>query len=74
MTTLIFVRHGQSQTNIEQRFAGQFDTPLTNEGILQAKLLSDWVADNFSVDKIYSSSLRRAVDTAMVCSKNLVFL
>ena len=31
MTKFIFVRHGQSQTNIEQRFTGQMDSPLSEK-------------------------------------------
>lgn len=69
MTTFIFVRHGQSETNIHNQFAGQFDTELTQTGVLQAKLLSDWVADNYKIDHIYASNLSRAYHTALETAK-----
>ena len=68
MTKFIFVRHGQSQTNIEQHFTGQLDSQLTEKGILQAELLSKWVEENYSVDKIYASDLSRAYNTALACA------
>lgn len=35
--TLYFARHGQTQANVEKRFAGKRDTPLTALGLMQAK-------------------------------------
>ena len=37
MPTLILVRHGQSQWNLENRFTGWWDVDLTDEGIEEAK-------------------------------------
>ena len=36
MPTLIFVRHGQSQWNLENRFTGWWDVDLTEKGIIEA--------------------------------------
>ena len=38
MNTLILLRHGQSQWNLENRFTGWEDVPLTDKGITEAKL------------------------------------
>ena len=59
---IYLVRHGESQTNVEKRFAGQLDTCLTKLVEKQAKLLLNYFKDK-NIDKIYSSSLSRAVNT-----------
>lgn len=41
MAQLIFVRHGQSLYNLENRFTGNPDVPLTDNGKEQAKLAGD---------------------------------
>lgn len=37
MTKLVMVRHGQSQANLDNRFTGWSDVPLTAKGIAQGK-------------------------------------
>lgn len=59
---IYLVRHGESQTNVENKFAGQLDVPLTKTGEHQAKLVLEFFKDK-KIDKIYSSSLSRAVNT-----------
>ena len=63
MTTLIVVRHGQSQSNLDRRFTGQLETPLTELGHLQAEATATLLA-NTKIDAIYSSDLSRAIETA----------
>ncbi len=63
MTTLIVVRHGQSQSNLDRRFTGQLETPLTELGHLQAEATATLLA-NTKIDAIYSSDLSRATETA----------
>jgi broad specificity phosphatase PhoE len=63
MTTLIFVRHGQSVSNLEQRFTGQHETPLTELGHKQAEATALYL-DGFAIDRIYSSDLGRSMQTA----------
>ena len=65
MTKIILARHGQSEANINLYFAGQYDAGLTEQGRLQAELLANWVFENYKIDKIYSSDLKRAYDTAV---------
>lgn len=63
MKTIIMVRHGESQTNVRKVFTGQLNAPLTDGGRQQAKLMAQYL-DAYKVDKIYASSLDRAVETA----------
>lgn len=63
MTTLIFVRHGQSESNLERRFTGQHETSLTELGRAQAAATADFLA-NEPIDRIYASDLSRAIETA----------
>lgn len=64
MTTLFFVRHGQSMANLLRVFAGQMDFELTDLGLRQAEKGARFLKDNFSIDAIYSSPLKRAMQTA----------
>ena len=63
MTTLILVRHGQSEANNMQFFAGNFDADLTELGEKQAKCSAKYIKDNYSVSKVYASDLKRAYKT-----------
>ena len=63
MTTLFFVRHGQSKSNLEQRFSGQHNPDLTELGHRQAEATARFLAHQ-GIEKIYSSDLARAYQTA----------
>lgn len=71
MTRIIMVRHGQSIANLEGRFAGYSNFNLTELGYSQAELAARYLHDNMceKVDKIYSSDLLRAHNTAVPFSK-----
>ncbi len=60
---IYFVRHGETIWNLEKKFQGLSDSPLTEKGINQAKLLGKRL-ENIKFDKFYSSPLKRANDTA----------
>lgn len=63
-TTLIFIRHGESEANYEHRFTGQSNAfGLTARGHAQAQAAAEALAD-IPVDVIAASDLRRAYDTA----------
>lgn len=62
MPKLILVRHGQSLWNLENRFTGWVDVPLTEQGIAEARRAGDLIK-NVSIDVAYTSGLRRAQDT-----------
>jgi 2,3-bisphosphoglycerate-dependent phosphoglycerate mutase len=64
MATLILLRHGQSQWNLENRFTGWVDVDLTAEGEAQATRGGELIkAAGIHVDKAYTSVLRRAQRT-----------
>lgn len=64
---LYIIRHGQTANNKKKLLQGRSDTPLNEEGIRQAKMAADWFADQgIRFAKVYSSPLRRAVETAKV--------
>ncbi len=63
MTTIMLVRHGETDWNKEEIFRGQIDVPLNKTGIAQAKLLAEYLKDA-QIEAIYSSPLQRALKTA----------
>ena len=63
MKTIIMVRHGQSESNVKKTFTGQLNAPLTEAGREQARRMAQYL-DKYRIDKIYVSSLERAVETA----------
>ena len=69
MTRLIFIRHGQSVANKENKFAGQSDVALTELGVLQAECAAEYITKREKIDKIYSSDLQRAHNTALPVSR-----
>jgi probable phosphoglycerate mutase len=59
---VVLVRHGQTAWNRERRFLGTTDLPLDEHGEAQARALGDWLPARF--ERVYTSPLRRARDTA----------
>jgi broad specificity phosphatase PhoE len=70
VTTILLARHAETEWNRQRRFQGHADPGLSEEGRAQAEALSDRVADT-RVDAIYSSDLRRAVETAEIVADRL---
>lgn len=65
MRRVFFVRHGLSQSNVDGRYSGHIETPLTTRGRGQAVEAGKWARDNGLVfDIVLSSPLSRAHDTA----------
>ncbi|MDR3509411.1 MAG: 2,3-diphosphoglycerate-dependent phosphoglycerate mutase [Caulobacteraceae bacterium] len=65
MPTLVLVRHGQSQWNLDNRFTGWVDVDLTAEGEAQAKRAGQLIkAAGIAFDRAYTSVLTRAIRTA----------
>ena len=69
MTTIIIVRHGQSESNLNKTFGGQSDSPLTPLGHSQARLAAEHLKSTH-FDAVYSSTLSRAYDTAVAIVKD----
>jgi 2,3-bisphosphoglycerate-dependent phosphoglycerate mutase len=67
MPTLILVRHGQSQWNLENRFTGWVDVDLTAEGEAQAAKAGALIKETgVHIDRAYTSVLTRAIRTASI--------
>ncbi|MGI8387418.1 histidine phosphatase family protein [Robertmurraya sp. P23] len=60
---LYFVRHGETQYNIEKRMQGFCDSPLTERGIAQAKSVGMGL-DDIEFTAVYTSESQRVIDTA----------
>ena len=63
MTSIYLVRHAQAVGNLERRFQGHTDHPLTPMGILQARSVGHRF-QALPIRQVYTSPLRRAYDTA----------
>jgi 2,3-bisphosphoglycerate-dependent phosphoglycerate mutase len=57
------LRHGESQWNLENRFTGWVDVPLSPKGEEEAKHAGLLLKD-MPIDKLYTSVLQRAINTA----------
>ncbi len=71
MTTLLLIRHGESEANRNKVFGGQINPDLQERGVMQAEITAKFIAENYKVDKIYSSDLKRAFRTAEALSRLL---
>ena len=63
--TLIMVRHGQSQWNLENRFTGWVDIPLTAEGEAEARRAGE-LLKGYHFDHAFTSALSRAQETLRI--------
>lgn len=70
MTTLYFVRHGESRANVEKVFTGQTDVPLSDRGMRQAEELKERLL-SLRPDAFFSSDLLRAVQTVTPAAEAL---
>ena len=63
MTTLILIRHGESQANRQGIFAGNLNVDLTENGLAQAQKTAEYIVKNYKIDAVYASDLIRAYKT-----------
>jgi probable phosphoglycerate mutase len=68
-TRFTFVRHGETEWNLQRRVMGHQDSALTPMGIAQTRRLAERLGP-VHFDAIYSSDLRRAVATAEILVEN----
>lgn len=64
------VRHGESSWNVEGRYQGQTDVPLSPLGVLQASSLAERLTGQH-FDAVYASDLTRALQTAQLVAERL---
>jgi broad specificity phosphatase PhoE len=66
VTRILLVRHGQSEWNAVGRWQGQADSPLSDQGRLQAREAARAVG---AVDAVWASDLQRAAETAAIIAE-----
>ncbi|UUR07146.1 2,3-diphosphoglycerate-dependent phosphoglycerate mutase [Sphingomonas glaciei] len=65
MPTLILLRHGQSQWNLENRFTGWWDVDVTEQGEAEARAAGQLLVDKgIDLDRVFTSVQKRAIRTA----------
>lgn len=73
MKRLYLLRHGQTEFNVKKLVQGRCDSPLTSLGRQQAQAAAAWLKANGVVpDKVISSPLGRAMDTASLVACELL--
>ena len=65
MLHLILVRHGETEWNVQRRYQGQFNVPLSSVGRQQAERIAQRLAGQ-KIDAVYASDLERAWETAAI--------
>ena len=68
MHKLVFIRHGESTWNLENRFTGWTDVPLTDTGVAQARQAGRLLKEaGYEFDSAHTSVLKRAIWTLWHC-------
>lgn len=68
-TRLLLIRHGQTDHNTQGFVSGRNDIPINETGHEQAKIMAQRVKEEFPIDVLYSSPLKRAIQTAQYLSQ-----
>jgi broad specificity phosphatase PhoE len=71
MTTLLLIRHGETDWNAGGRWQGHADIPLNERGRAQARQLAEKLVAEENVDIVYASDLARARETAEILAGRL---
>lgn len=72
MPNLVLIRHGESQWNLENRFTGWEDVPLSPKGEAEARAAGEKLA-GMSFDHLFTSVLQRAINTAALAGETAGF-
>jgi probable phosphoglycerate mutase len=71
-TTLFLIRHGETVSNVNGVWqGGQGDDPLNERGWAQSLAVATYLAQYLPIGALYTSDLRRAVETAEIIGKRL---
>ena len=63
-STVLLMRHGESTWNLENKFTGWYDCPLSDKGHVEAADAGALVAEaGLAFDVAYTSTLKRAIRT-----------
>jgi len=65
---LLIIRHGESEADLLGVHEGRADYKLTVQGLQQVRTMASYIAAHYSISKIYTSTLKRAVQTAQCLS------
>lgn len=68
MTTVLLIRHGETEWNREKVYRGRKDIPLSDNGRSQANRLAAILAES-PIKAVYASPLSRAVETAIAVAR-----
>ena len=72
MIKLVLMRHGESQWNLENRFTGWADVPLSEQGVKEANAAGKMLKDaGFQFDIAFTSVLKRAIKTLWLALEEL---
>ncbi len=68
---LYLVRHGETDWNIQNKIQGKSDTVLNETGKKQAEALAGLLKENYTIDAVYTSPQKRALETAQVIGRGM---
>lgn len=68
MPQLVLIRHGQSMWNLENKFTGWIDIPLSPQGKEEARKAGEKIK-GLKFDKVYTSVLQRAIKTYEIAAE-----
>ena len=69
VTSVLLIRHGQTEWNRIERFRGHFDIALNQDGIIQAQNTASRIFRQWHPSAVFSSPLGRAIQTAEIIAK-----
>ena len=69
MVRIILIRHGETTWNVEGRYQGQEDTPLSDRGLDQGRKVAH-ALENYPIDRFIASPLSRALNTCRFCAEH----
>jgi broad specificity phosphatase PhoE len=74
MTTIVLVRHGETEWNRKERFRGRAEVPLNERGVAQSEATAGGVATRWRPVAVHTSPLGRAAATARTISERFALV